>query len=97
MKTKNNFTIGVLSGIIATFFITILMSANSPETASQYEFYDLKDTRGLIFNKTTGEIKYETIREDAIQESVKISGSIRVSNGLDPLFGEPSPFKISDK
>ena len=65
MKTKNNFTIGALSGICITLFLFIIMGSSSPNETANYEFYDLKDTRGLIFNKVTGEIKYEEIRDEA--------------------------------
>ena len=68
MKTKNNFTIGVLSGICITLFLFIIMGSSSPNETAKFEFYDLKDTRGIVFNKVTGEIKYEEIREDAIPE-----------------------------
>ena len=50
---------------------------------SNFEFYDLKDTRGLIFNKSTGEIRYETIRTEALpKESLDLyhSGRITVLN-----------------
>ena len=68
MKTKNNFTIGVLSGICITLFLFIIMGSSSPNETAKFEFYDLKDTRGLIFNKVTGEMKYEEIRDEALQE-----------------------------
>ena len=73
MKTKNNFTIGVLSGICITLFLFIIMGSSSPNETAKFEFYDLKDTRGLIFNKVTGEIKYEEIREEIIQNKQLIA------------------------
>ena len=83
MKTKNNFTIGALSGICITLFLFIIMGSSSPSETAKFEFYDLKDTRGIVFNKVTGEIKYEEIREDAMQDYESIQ-HIRLSdwNGL---------------
>ena len=75
MKFKKNFTTGILSGICGVLLLMILTGTTNKETMNtspMYEFYDLKDTRGLIFNKFTGEIKYEEIRENAIQDVQKI-------------------------
>tara|TARA_B100001093_G_C26727003_1_gene970411 strand:+ start:49 stop:327 length:279 start_codon:yes stop_codon:yes gene_type:complete len=75
MKFKKNFTTGILSGICGVLLLMILTGTTNKETMNtspMYEFYDLKDTRGLIFNKVTGEIKYEEIRENAIQDIQKI-------------------------
>tara|TARA_B100001250_G_scaffold115296_1_gene97685 strand:+ start:446 stop:727 length:282 start_codon:yes stop_codon:yes gene_type:complete len=66
MKTEKNFTTGILSGICGVLLLLVLTGTTTKETTNvmpMYEFYDLKDTRGLIFNKVTGEIKYEEIRE----------------------------------
>ena len=75
MIFKKNFTTGILSGICGVLLLMILTGTTNKETMNtspMYEFYDLKDTRGLIFNKVTGEIKYEEIRENAIQDIQKI-------------------------
>ena len=77
MKTKNNFTIGALSGICITLFLFIIMGSSSPNETAKFEFYDLKDTRGIVFNKVTGEIKYEEIRLEPLNlNEVEISGSL---------------------
>ena len=77
MKTKNNFTIGALSGICITLFLFIIMGSSSPNETTKFEFYDLKDTRGIVFNKVTGEIEYEEIREEPLNlNEVEISGSL---------------------
>tara|TARA_Y100000996_G_scaffold26616_1_gene18999 strand:- start:1180 stop:1461 length:282 start_codon:yes stop_codon:yes gene_type:complete len=63
MKKEKNFINGILIGSISVILLFIIMGANTNEKSTAYEFYDLQDTRGLIFNKYTGEIKYEEIRE----------------------------------
>ena len=66
MKMEKNFTTGILSGVCGVLFVIILTGANKNEPVNispSFEFYDLQDTKGLIFNKNTGEIKYEEIRE----------------------------------
>ena len=65
MKNWKDKVLGIFAGI---GLMSLLMGnySNPPATAN-YEFYDLKDTRGIIFNKVTGEIKYEEIREEALQ------------------------------
>ena len=89
MKTKNNFTIGVLSGICITLFLFIIMGSSSPNETANYEFYDLKDTRGIIFNKVTGEIKYEEIREEALQ-NVQYMAHTSWSGSNPNFVGSPS-------
>jgi len=64
MNIEKNFTTGVLSGIIGVLVLIIVMGSTSPETTTKFEFYDLEDTRGVIFNKVTGEVTYETIRPE---------------------------------
>ena len=66
MKIEKNFTTGILSGMCGVLLLFVLTGTTTREAINvtpMYEFYDLEDTRGLIFNKFTGEIKYETIRE----------------------------------
>tara|TARA_B110000116_G_C16367998_1_gene372845 strand:- start:153 stop:449 length:297 start_codon:yes stop_codon:yes gene_type:complete len=84
MKDKTKFRTGVLTGICGMLLLLLLPAATTKESENEvaiYEFYDLKDTRGLIFNKKTGEIKYEEIRDDIPHEEAQ---HIRVSdwNGL---------------
>jgi len=74
MKTKRTFTNGILVGIIGMLVVMLTMSATKPATAvdATYQFYDLQDTQGLIFNTTTGELKFETIREEPLQDAVEL-------------------------
>ena len=70
MKIQKNFTTGILSGICGILLLFIITGTTTRETTNLttiYEFYDLEDTRGLIFNKVTGEIKYEEIREKPVE------------------------------
>ena len=82
MKTKNNFTIGVLSGICITLFLFIIMGSSSPNETAKFEFYDLKDTRGVIFNKVTGEMEYKEIRTEPLSNQTEIFGNLGLQNGL---------------
>ena len=69
MKIQKNFTTGILTGICGVLLLFVLTGTTTREntnTTPIYEFYDLKDTKGLIFNKVTGEIKYEEIRKESI-------------------------------
>jgi len=74
METKRTFTNGILVGIIGMLVILLTMSATKPATAvvATYQFYDLQDTQGLIFNTATGELKFETIREEPLQDAVEL-------------------------
>ena len=38
------------------------MGSTTLETTTKFEFHDLGDTRGVIFNTATGEMEYEKIR-----------------------------------
>ena len=71
MKIQKNFTTGILSGICGILLLFIITGTTTTRETTNlttiYEFYDLEDTRGLIFNKVTGEIKYEEIREKPIE------------------------------
>lgn len=85
MKIEKNFTTGILSGVCGILFLIILTGANKNEpvnTSPSFEFYDLQDTKGLIFNKNTGEIKYEEIREKPLvlteYYDVSHSGSLTI-------------------
>tara|TARA_B100000795_G_scaffold245198_1_gene210166 strand:+ start:263 stop:556 length:294 start_codon:yes stop_codon:yes gene_type:complete len=67
MKIEKNFTTGVLSGICGILVVLVIMGSTTPETTTKFEFHDLGDTRGLIFNKVTGESTYKTIRTEPIE------------------------------
>jgi len=71
MKIEKNFTTGILSGVCGILLLLLLTSTTTNEMP-MYEFYDLEDTRGLIFNKATGEINYEEIRENPLQNVQEI-------------------------
>ncbi len=69
MKIQLNFTTGILTGICSVLSLFILTGTTTLEMANStpiYEFHDMNDTRGLIFNKVTGEFRYEKIREEAV-------------------------------
>ena len=67
MKIEKNFTTGVLSGICGILVLVVIMGSTTPETTTKFEFHDLGDTRGLIFNKVTGQMEYKEIREDVTE------------------------------
>ena len=93
MKIQKNFTTGILTGICGVLLLFILTGITTRETTNVtpvYEFYDLEDTRGLIFNKVTGEIKYEEIRETPLIEEYYLN--LTNWNGLP----EKSRFKFFD-
>jgi hypothetical protein len=64
MKIEKNFTTGVLSGICGILVLVVMMGSTTPETTTKFEFHDLGDTRGLIFNKVTGQMEYKEIRTE---------------------------------
>ena len=79
MKAEKKFTTGILSGICGVLLLLVLTGTTTRETTSVtpiYEFYDLKTTKGVIFNNITGEIKYERIREKVLMEvyELRING-----------------------
>ena len=84
MKIQKNFTTGILTGICGVLLLFVLTGTTTREntnTTPIYEFYDLDDTRGLIFNKVTGKIKYEEIRtepKESDSHEIYHSGSITV-------------------
>ena len=91
MKTQKNFTTGVLTGVCGVLMLLVLTGTTGSESANtlaKYEFYDLNSTKGLIFNKITGEIKYEEIREESELEDYDVL-NVRLSNwnGLSPRGG----------
>jgi len=82
MKMKKNFTTGVLSGICGILVVLLIMGTTTAETTTKFEFHDLGDTRGLIFDKTTGEMEYKEIRTEPLSnplDNVKISGRLTLS------------------
>tara|TARA_B100001093_G_scaffold357341_1_gene341941 strand:- start:90 stop:353 length:264 start_codon:yes stop_codon:yes gene_type:complete len=69
MKIQKNFTTGILTGMCGVLLLFVLTGTTTIEntnTTPIYEFHDMKDTRGLIFNKVTGEYRYEEIREEPL-------------------------------
>ena len=88
MKIEKNFTTGILSGIFGVLLLLVLTGTTKKEITTitpMYEFHDLEDTRGLIFNKVTGEIKYEELREKPLTNiqdmRIQHSGEIKLWNG----------------
>jgi len=66
MNIQKNFTTGIITGICGVLLLFVLTGTTTSEKTINtpiYEFHDMKDTRGLIFNKVTGEYRYEEIRE----------------------------------
>jgi hypothetical protein len=85
MKMKKNFTTGVLSGICGILVVLLIMGTTTAETTTKFEFYDLEDTRGLIFNKVTGEMEYKEIRPEPLPnplDDVRISGKLTISSDI---------------
>ena len=73
MKTKNNFTVGVLSGVCLTLFLFIIMGSTTVSNKTlQYEFHDLGDTRGMVFDKVTGKMEYKEIREEPLNNTMTL-------------------------
>ena len=70
---KTNYTTGVLTGIFSVLLITIILDLNKIDSNDNYSFHDLNDTRAIIFNKVTGEIKYDTIRDKVPSQVQKVS------------------------
>lgn len=86
MNVQKNFTTGLLMGICSVLIVLIISGATlseTPSTAPIYEFYDLKDTRAIIFNRVTGEIEYKEIRTEAINESVSYDLYLHTPGFLD--------------
>ena len=70
---KTNYTTGILTGIFSALLITIILDLNKIDSNDNYSFHDLNDTRAIIFNKVTGEIKYDTIRDKVPSQVQKVS------------------------
>ncbi|MDC3115036.1 hypothetical protein OA863_01370 [Bacteroidota bacterium] len=43
-----------------------MMGSTKTETTTKFEFHALGDTRGVIFNKVTGEMEYTEIRTEPL-------------------------------
>ena len=69
MKIEKNFKTGVLSGICGILVLVVIMGSTTPETTTKFEFHDLGNTRGVIFNKVTGEMEYKEIRTEPFNSS----------------------------
>lgn len=100
MKIEKNFTTGILSGICGALLLLILTGVTTKETtnvAPIYEFYDLKTTKGVVFNKVTGEINYEEIREEGDLKDHDLL-NVRMSNwnGLSPQGGGSGKVRFFD-
>mgnify|MGYP001181362985 CR=1 FL=1 len=55
------------------------MGTTTAETTTKFEFHDLGDTRGVIFNKVTGEMEYKEIRTEPLSNPLEqISSTITV-------------------
>ena len=100
MKIEKNFTTGVLSGICGILVVLVIMGSTTPETTTKFEFHDLGDTRGVIFNKVTGEMEYKEIRTEPLPSPNINLDQIDVELSWD--YGEPGsssifPFYIENK
>ena len=77
---RKSVTTGILTGAISILLLMLIVSfkSNNIENNNRYEFHDLKDTRGVIFDKATGEIEYKEIRTSVPNaiNYVEVSGSI---------------------
>ena len=77
---KKNFTTGVLSGICGILVVLVIMGTTTAETTTKFEFHDLGDTRGIIFNKVTGEMEYKEIRIEPLPNPLEdIRGYLNVT------------------
>ena len=99
MKIEKNFTTGVLSGICGILVLLVMMGSTTPEITNKFEFHDLGDTRGLIFNKVTGEMNYKEIRAEPLPNTLNSTDEIVVK--LNIPFGQPGssildPFYIQN-
>ena len=98
MKIEKNFTTGVLSGICGILVFFLMLGSTTTETTTKYEFHDIGDTKGVIFNKVTGDMKYVEIRSEPLP-----SPNINLDKIVVELmwgYGEPGtsridPFHIS--
>ena len=72
MKIEKNFTIGVLSGICGILLVFLITGSTSPNTTTKFEFHDLGDTRGVVFNKVNGELEYKEIRKEPLDNKMTL-------------------------
>ena len=86
MTMKKNFTTGVLSGICGILVVLLIMGTTTAETTTKFEFHDLGDTRGVIFDKVTGEMEYKEIRTEplpnlnTVLEDLHLSGTVKLKH-----------------
>ncbi|MCH2022806.1 MAG: hypothetical protein MK207_10045 [Saprospiraceae bacterium] len=78
---SRSFTTGIFFGAVCVLLLLLLVSFKTiNENNKRYEFHDLKDTRGIIFDTATGKIKYTEIRtslpNDEQQIYVVLSGDL---------------------
>lgn len=89
MKIQKNFTTGILSGVCGILLLFVVTGTTTKEISKVtpiYEFYDLKTTKGMIFNKVTGEIKYEEIREEPISDYMQIEVANWVGRSMNSKY-----------
>tara|TARA_B100001287_G_scaffold213985_1_gene182805 strand:- start:237 stop:518 length:282 start_codon:yes stop_codon:yes gene_type:complete len=92
MKIEKNFTTGVLSGICGILVLVVMMGSTTPETTTKFEFHDLGDTRGLIFNKVSGEMEYKEIRTEPLNNTM----TLEYDRGtyFDPIYLSTKDFTV---
>jgi hypothetical protein len=79
---RKSITTGIFIGAVSILLLILItgFKDSNIENINRYEFHDLKDTRGIIFDKATGEIEYTEIRTTAPNTTetlyVELSGSI---------------------
>lgn len=84
MKIEKNFTTGVLSGICGILVVLVIIGSTKLETTTKFEFHDLGDTGGVIFNTATGEMEYKKIRTEPLPNpSISIEDVIVKWGGID--------------
>ncbi len=72
MKIEKNFTIGVLSGICGILLIFLITGSTNINTTTKFEFHDLGDTRGVVFNKVNGKLEYKEIRKEPLDNKMML-------------------------
>ena len=79
---RKSLTRGIFIGATSILLLIFASSFknNNIENINRYEFHDLKDTRGIIFDKATGKIEYREIRTTVPSTSetlyVELSGQL---------------------
>ena len=81
MKNWKNKVLGILT-VIGLMSLLMGNYSNPPATAN-YEFYDLNDTRGIVFNKVTGEMEYKEIRTEPLSNLNTVLDNLSLSGQLD--------------